>query len=174
MEKIINLIGDKLILKGSEEEMKILSGENDIYKAMNHFNYFDFKGIFIMTLGEAGSLILKKGEKILNIPAFQSSGVIDETGAGDVYFAIFANKADLEDQREYRPRFHPAQSAKVYMYQVRYQGHRVVYPEERLFGFLFFQDCFSRKVSGSVFSPDWRSPFQRPTPMSDRPDSAIG
>ena len=89
MEQIINLIGDKLILKGSEEEMKILSGENDIYKAMNHFNYFDFQGIFIMTLGEAGSLIVKKGEKILKIPAFQSSGVIDETGAGDVYFAIF-------------------------------------------------------------------------------------
>lgn len=89
MERIINLIGDKLILKGSEEEMKILSGEEDVYKAMNHFNYFDFKGIFIMTLGEAGSLIVKKGEKILKIPAFHSTGVIDETGAGDVYFAIF-------------------------------------------------------------------------------------
>jgi len=33
MDEIINLIGDKLILKGSEEEMKLLAGENeDIYK----------------------------------------------------------------------------------------------------------------------------------------------
>lgn len=98
MEKIIYLIGERLILKGSEEEMKILSGENDIYKAMNHFDYFDFKGIFIMTLGEVGSLILKKGEKILNIPAFQSSGVIDETGAGDVYFAVFLYEYIISDK----------------------------------------------------------------------------
>ena len=98
MEKIINLIGDKLILKGSEEEMKILSGEDDIYRAMNHFDYFDFKGIFIMTLGEAGSLIIKKQEKILKIPAFQSSGVIDETGAGDVYFAIFLYEFIISDK----------------------------------------------------------------------------
>lgn len=98
MEKIINLIGDKLILKGSEEEMKILSGEDDVYKAMAHFDYLYFKGIFIMTLGEAGSLIVKKGEKILKIPAFQSSGVIDETGAGDVYFAIFLYEFIISDK----------------------------------------------------------------------------
>ncbi|MFX1441919.1 MAG: PfkB family carbohydrate kinase [Promethearchaeota archaeon] len=98
MENIINLIGDKLILKGSEEEMKILSGEDNIYKAMKHFDYFDFKGIFIMTLGEAGSLVLKKGEKILKVPAFQSNGVIDETGAGDVYFAIFLYEFIISDK----------------------------------------------------------------------------
>ena len=89
MERIINLIGDKLILKGSEDEMKILSGKNDIYEAMDYFKYMEFKGIFIMTLGEAGSLVVKKGRSILRIPAFKSRGVVDETGAGDVYFAIF-------------------------------------------------------------------------------------
>ena len=89
MEKIVNLIGDKLILKGSEDEMKILSEKDDIYEAMDHFKYMEFKGIFIMTLGEAGSLIVKKGKTILKIPAFKSRGVVDETGAGDVYFAIF-------------------------------------------------------------------------------------
>ncbi|MFX0186261.1 MAG: PfkB family carbohydrate kinase [Candidatus Hodarchaeota archaeon] len=89
MEKIIDLIGDRLIIKGSEEEMKILSGKDDIYEAMNYFRYIEFNGIFIMTLGEAGSLIVKRGKEILKIPAFQSSGVVDETGAGDVYFAIF-------------------------------------------------------------------------------------
>ena len=98
IEKIINLIGDKIILKGSEEEMKILSGKDDIYDAMKHFNYVNFKGIFIMTLGETGSLIIKEGEKILKIPAFKSSGVVDETGAGDVYFAIFLYEFIISDK----------------------------------------------------------------------------
>jgi hypothetical protein len=98
IENIINLIGDKVILKGSEDEMKILSGEEETYEAMKHFNYVDFKGIFIMTLGEAGSLIIKKGEKILQIPAFKSSGVVDETGAGDVYFAVFLYEFIMSDK----------------------------------------------------------------------------
>ena len=90
MDDIINLIGDKLILKGSEEEMKLLAGENeDIYKVMNYFLKYDNNAIFIMTLGERGSMLIKKGEKILKIPAFKARKVIDETGAGDVYFSIF-------------------------------------------------------------------------------------
>lgn len=42
-----------------------------------------------MTLGEGGSMILKNGEKLLKIPAFKPKTVVDETGAGDVYLAIF-------------------------------------------------------------------------------------
>jgi hypothetical protein len=88
--KIIELIGDKLILKGSEEEMKLLANEyKDLHKIMNFFEKFDTKGMFIMTLGEKGSLIYQKGNKILKIPAFKPKKVIDETGAGDVYFSIF-------------------------------------------------------------------------------------
>jgi sugar/nucleoside kinase (ribokinase family) len=90
MEQIINLIGDKLILKGSEEEMKLLSGENeDLDKIMRRFLNYEVNGIFIMTLGEKGSRIIKKGEKLLKIPAFKAKKVVDETGAGDVYFSIF-------------------------------------------------------------------------------------
>ena len=88
--KIIELIGDKLILKGSEEEMKLLANEyKDLHKVMNFFETFDTIGIFIMTLGENGSLIYQKGNKILKIPAFKPKKVTDETGAGDVYFSIF-------------------------------------------------------------------------------------
>ncbi|TFG06052.1 MAG: hypothetical protein EU539_08680, partial [Promethearchaeota archaeon] len=58
-------------------------------EVMNHFHEHYNDGIFIMTLGEGGSMVIKKGEKLLEIPAFQSQGVIDETGAGDVYLAIF-------------------------------------------------------------------------------------
>lgn len=89
IEKIIELIGNKLILKGSEEEMKILSGEEELYRIMDYFHGFESEGLFIMTLGEGGSLIINKNKEILKIPAFKSRGVEDETGAGDVYFAIF-------------------------------------------------------------------------------------
>jgi sugar/nucleoside kinase (ribokinase family) len=90
LDKIINLIGDKLILKGSEVEMKLLANENsDLDIIMRHFEKFGTKGIFIMTLGKKGSLIFQKGEKILKIPAFKPKKVIDETGAGDVYLSIF-------------------------------------------------------------------------------------
>ncbi|MFX1409591.1 MAG: PfkB family carbohydrate kinase [Promethearchaeota archaeon] len=90
MSKIIELIGDKLVLKGSEEEMKLFTAEKeDLYKVMNYFLNYDNKAIYIMTLGEKGSMLIKKGEKILKIPAFKARKVIDETGAGDVYFSIF-------------------------------------------------------------------------------------
>jgi sugar/nucleoside kinase (ribokinase family) len=34
-------------------------------------------------------MISKKGEDTINIPAYKANQVVDETGAGDVYFAIF-------------------------------------------------------------------------------------
>ena len=90
LTKIIDLIGDKLVLKGSEEEMKLLANEyHDLDKVMMHFESFGTNGIFIMTLGERGSLIYQKGKKILKIPAFKPEKIIDETGAGDVYLSIF-------------------------------------------------------------------------------------
>jgi len=89
IEKIIDLIGDKLILKGSEEEMKLLSGEEELYSVIDYFHGFESEGLFIITLGEGGSLIINRHDEILKIPAFKSQSVADETGAGDVYFAIF-------------------------------------------------------------------------------------
>ncbi|MFX1327002.1 MAG: PfkB family carbohydrate kinase [Promethearchaeota archaeon] len=90
MKKVIDLIGNRLILKGSEEEMKLLARESfNFEKVMNHFNIYDNNGIYIMTLGEKGSMLIKKGERILKIPAFKPRRVLDETGAGDVYFSIF-------------------------------------------------------------------------------------
>jgi hypothetical protein len=85
--RIIDLIGERLILKGSEEEMKVISNKRDYEEIMEYFK--EFNGIYIMTLGEKGSTISKKGEKTIKIPAYKASVVEDETGAGDVYFAIF-------------------------------------------------------------------------------------
>ncbi|MFX1364049.1 MAG: PfkB family carbohydrate kinase [Promethearchaeota archaeon] len=90
MRKIIDLIGDMLILKGSEEEMKLLSGKSKNYDdVMTHCYEYNNNGIYIMTLGEKGSMLIKRGEKILKIPAFKPKKVVDETGTGDVYFSIF-------------------------------------------------------------------------------------
>ncbi len=87
--KIIKLIGDRLILKGSEIEMKLLSNQEASNKIMEWFNLFDNEAIFIMTMGETGSLIMKRGENLIKIPAYKPKRVVDETGAGDVYLAIF-------------------------------------------------------------------------------------
>jgi sugar/nucleoside kinase (ribokinase family) len=87
--KIIDLIGDRLILKGSEIEMKMLSNEDVPDKIMNSCNDFNNNAIYIMTMGEAGSRVMKCGEELLKIPAYKPQRVIDETGPGDVYLAIF-------------------------------------------------------------------------------------
>ncbi|MHA2287577.1 MAG: PfkB family carbohydrate kinase [Promethearchaeota archaeon] len=87
--KIINQIGDRLILKGSEIEMKMLSNEEVPEKIINSCNNFNNNGIYIMTRGEAGSLVMKCGEDLIKIPAYKPKRVIDETGPGDVYLAIF-------------------------------------------------------------------------------------
>ncbi len=87
--EIINLIGDRLILKGSEIEMKILSNEEEPDKIMNSCDGFNNNAIYIMTMGEAGSIVMKCGEDLIKIPAYKPKRVVDETGPGDVYLAIF-------------------------------------------------------------------------------------
>jgi sugar/nucleoside kinase (ribokinase family) len=87
--RIIDLIDDRLILKGSEIEMKLLTGKDDLEEVMEYFHKFNNRGIYIMTLGENGSMIKKKDAPTIKIPAFSPRKVVDETGAGDVYLAIF-------------------------------------------------------------------------------------
>lgn len=90
IENIIDLFRDKLILKGSEEEMRLFTAEyQDPSRVMLHFKKYNSNGLFIMTLGEQGSMIYKKGNPVLKVPAFKPKRVSDETGAGDVYFSIF-------------------------------------------------------------------------------------
>jgi len=84
---ICDLIGDNLILKGSEEEMNTLSGIKDPIKSIKKLASGD--SLIITTLGEKGSLIARRGENVIEIPAFKPDQVIDETGAGDAYMSIF-------------------------------------------------------------------------------------
>jgi len=97
IKKIINLVGNRLILKGSEIEMQLISGCKEYHEIMNFFRTFNDNSIFIMTLGEHGSWLVKNGQQLLKIPAFQAKGVKDETGAGDVYLAIFILEYYLSD-----------------------------------------------------------------------------
>mgnify|MGYP006277372591 CR=1 FL=1 len=85
--KIINLFKNRLICKGSDLEMQYVSGKTEFDDVMDFFN--DFKGIFIMTLGEGGSIITQKNHGTLKIPAYKPQKIIDETGAGDVYLSVF-------------------------------------------------------------------------------------
>ena len=98
IKEITNLIGNRLILKGSETEMQIISGYNEYNKIMEFFRRFNGHSIYIMTLGEQGSWLIKNGEPLLKIPAFKPRRVKDETGAGDVYLAIFLLEYLLSDK----------------------------------------------------------------------------
>ncbi len=96
--KIINLIGDRLILKGSEIEMKMLSNLESPDKIMNWCKVFNNNAIYIMTMGEAGSMVMKCGEELIKIPAYKPKRVVDETGPGDVYIAIFLYEFFISDK----------------------------------------------------------------------------
>lgn len=98
IKKIITLIGDRLILKGSEIEMKMLSNLEDPNEIMDWCKIFDNNAIYIMTMGEAGSMIMKSGEDVIKIPAYKPKRVVDETGPGDVYLAIFLYELFISDK----------------------------------------------------------------------------
>jgi sugar/nucleoside kinase (ribokinase family) len=99
MKRIIKLIGNSLILKGSEIEMQLISGCEEYHEIMEYFKTkFNTQSVFILTLGEHGSWLVKKGETILKVPAFKPKRVRDETGAGDVYLAIFLLEYLLSDK----------------------------------------------------------------------------
>ncbi|MFX1395412.1 MAG: PfkB family carbohydrate kinase [Promethearchaeota archaeon] len=99
VKDIILKCGNRLILKGSEEEMKLLAGGGeDLVKIMTKFNNLDLKGLYIMTRGEEGSMLIKYGCNLLNIPAFKPKQVKDETGAGDIYLSIFLYEYFFSDR----------------------------------------------------------------------------
>ena len=98
IKKTIKLIGDRLILKGSEIEMKMLSNQEELNDIMEWFSIFENEAIYIMTMGEEGSVITKRGENLIKIPAYKPKRVVDETGPGDVYLAIFLYELFISDK----------------------------------------------------------------------------
>lgn len=92
MKKLIKLSSDRLIIKASEEEANYLGGESDIIKSTINLSNLG-EAVIISTLGQDGSIIKKRGEKMIHIPAFKPKcDIADETGAGDCYISVFSSE----------------------------------------------------------------------------------
>ena len=78
------------ILITSEEFARLVTGENDLDKAIFKLASIGAQ-VTGITMGELGSMVLAEG-KILRCPAFHLDKVVDTTGAGDVYHTGFAVK----------------------------------------------------------------------------------
>jgi sugar/nucleoside kinase (ribokinase family) len=72
-------------LKASEEEMKVLTGQDDVYSGLEKLSAWGVKEA-IVTLGGRGSIVYA-GEKFYCIPAFEPARIEDATGCGDTYMA---------------------------------------------------------------------------------------
>lgn len=92
MKKLIKISSDRLIVKASDEEANYLGGENDIIKSTVNLSDLG-DALIISTLGKDGSIIKKRGEKMIHIPAFKPKGdIADETGAGDCYISVLSSE----------------------------------------------------------------------------------
>lgn len=72
-------------LKANEEEMKVLTGLDEIEQSARQLADWGAKEI-IITLGSKGSVIYHQN-KFYHIAAYQPAEVIDATGCGDTYMA---------------------------------------------------------------------------------------
>lgn len=73
------------MLKADEEEVKILSRNEDVQQAAVKMSTYGI-GEVIVTRGSKGSLIHSQG-KFYSIPSFAPKKVVDSTGCGDTYAA---------------------------------------------------------------------------------------
>jgi sugar/nucleoside kinase (ribokinase family) len=93
-ERILPLID---IYKSSFEEIRVLTGQSDLNKALNAIHDLGPQ-IVIATMGEKGA-VLSTQETVYTVPACKSMRVVDPTGAGDVFIggllAEFIHKKDL-------------------------------------------------------------------------------
>lgn len=78
------------ILKTDESEARILSGEDNIKKAVVKLSTYGIDEI-IITLGCKGSLIYSN-RKFYSIPSFSVKKIVDPTGCGDTYMAGYIYK----------------------------------------------------------------------------------
>jgi len=91
MKHFIKKCGNRLILKASEEEANYITECDDFIESTKILSEFS-DGIILTTLGPKGSIIKLKGHKMIHIPAFKPNKILDETGAGDCYSAVFLSE----------------------------------------------------------------------------------
>ncbi|MEM4446891.1 MAG: PfkB family carbohydrate kinase [Candidatus Jordarchaeales archaeon] len=75
------------IIKGSEREVKAVTGCRSVEEALKQITYFGPK-IAIATLGEKGALALSEG-LLFRVHPLRPESVVDTTGAGDAFIAAF-------------------------------------------------------------------------------------
>lgn len=72
-------------LKASEEEMRVLTGEKDVYAGLQKLAEWGVEEA-IVTMAGRGSVVYSE-KKFYGIPAFEALHIEDATGCGDTYMA---------------------------------------------------------------------------------------
>ena len=86
-KEILKLID---IFKSTSEEIKSLTNQSNLKLAIKKVHNFGVK-IIIVTQGSKGSILSIDGDRYL-VPAYQSKGVVDPTGAGDCFIGGFLSE----------------------------------------------------------------------------------
>jgi sugar/nucleoside kinase (ribokinase family) len=91
MKKIIEICDGRLVLKASDDEANYITGLSDVIASTKELSKLT-NAIILSTLGANGSLAKYKDNKMVHIPAFVPKKIVDETGAGDCYSAVFLSE----------------------------------------------------------------------------------
>ncbi|MHA1821638.1 MAG: PfkB family carbohydrate kinase [Promethearchaeota archaeon] len=104
MRDIIDLCNGRLILKASDYEANYITGLDDIIQTTKELAKDDIinitknladnhSAIMLSTLGPEGSLLKSKNVKMIHVSAIlPEKEIVDETGAGDCYTAVFVSE----------------------------------------------------------------------------------
>lgn len=77
-------------LKANEEELRTLTGTDDIEQGAKQLSAWGAKEV-IITLGSKGSVVYSE-DKFFSIPAYRPKQIVDATGCGDTYMAGYLFK----------------------------------------------------------------------------------
>ncbi len=88
-KNLLDSILDKYvdIILANEDEAKALTGYDDEARAVGVLS--EKAGIAVVKIGERGSYLARKGGEIIRVEPFGDGGIIDTTGAGDLWASGF-------------------------------------------------------------------------------------
>ncbi len=89
-EIFISAIKEADILKFTEEELELLTGEKDILKGLK--SLLNDKQVAVVTLGKEGSIFYSK-DLFIKVPTYPLKPM-DTTGAGDAFYSYFLYSLD--------------------------------------------------------------------------------
>ena len=95
-EIFIKAIKEADIIKFTEDELELLSGEKELYKGLK--TLLNDNQVAVVTLGKEGSVYFDKN-KFIKVPTFKMTPV-DTTGAGDAFYSYFLYAFDKGFNKE--------------------------------------------------------------------------